>query len=950
MERPRPALTRPLSIPRVTALLGLLLAGFSALWTRGALMIDGPGHALYVRLVSDYLLDSGRVPYWLPDIWAGSPVWQVAPSFPLILLVPVAMVTSPDVAIKVSVLLLQVAGGVGAYVLARSLWGTRVAPVVSAIVYTLHPMIVSHGALLGGQGVLGVTAATPWLAWALRKALRGDGRRYVVASGGLAAFAVLHQAEYALALVPLCSGILFVELAAVRKIGWPVARKVVARMVGVVAVALGLAAHWILPFAATSKSFALSPPELVEGELRTGLADTIGREIGLFFQRPPPLHGAVSFNRSGLVAASFYLGLVCLALTAVTIVLISRRRGHAHLTAILFGSAFVVWLSTGPVALVSSGPALRAQVIPLAIAGVLIGLLVGGFVRHIESVRARALMALAAVALLISVPFVTPFIALQEFVPLLEEFRFPRFYMLAVLGLALGSGFPLVLIEQRLRAAASPRLARVPQLAGIAVVVLFVVDILPLASHYRVHPPLGFDQAYAGAGATLAAGNLDVRVASSTIDPRSIGAVLRAGGRESVGWPHPLAGSQLWRLTNETYSGPQGYREAALGLSATALVTAERVTDVGRPNERIVGVELLRNPRFLPVVRSYEQAVVVDDAELAPLLATSLAYRNVGVATLRSGSAEATGMPTVTVRGRACAPSPEQASAVPLIIRGEIALACAVDGWIARLSAGTEQVAIGTEGTGASFSARSDGLRGVAVWLTGTPGSAELTLYELGADATSLGRAVAVSQAVGVDEYGLTAFTFDPVEQSAGRRYAFLIRCDGCGARMVTGVAEHDDGDVLAAGRTVAHRVGAFTPLHDRVPPASVPTTRVTAERGGPGSWNVVSEGTNPSLLVVAETWFPGWKARVDGRPATVLQADGAFLGVLLEPGRHNVRFSYHRPPAAVAGRLVTLGTLGAVGFMWWRARQAAPSAPGRRRRRFSRLQGYDLEVSTEAV
>lgn len=940
---------KPVSLPRVAALLSALVGAFSLLWTRGALVVDGPGNSFFVRLARDYLLDSGRIPYWLPDIWSGGPVWAVAPSLPVALLVPISLVAGPDGAIKFAVLALQVAGGLGVYVLARSLWGTRIAPIVSAIVYSLHPIIVSHGALLGGQAILGVTAAMPWLAWSLRRGLRGDGSRFLVASGFLAAFAVLHQAEYALALVPLCVGVLIVEISAARFLAGrggrggqskaQAIRPVLARMGGVIGLALALVSYWLLPFLTLGKSFILSPPELVEGELNSGLANTVGREIGVFFNRPSPIAGVVSFNRGGLVAASFYVGWTCLALTALTVVLLARRKGHAHLTAVLVGSAFVLWLSTGPVALASSGPALRNQLIPLAIAGALAGLLIGGLVRRIENRKGRAVCLGASVLLIATMPYLTPFLTLQKVVPLLDQFRFPRFYMLAVLGLAFGTGFPLVLLEQKVQSegrreakpsrmvstAMVPR-AMVPTAAAIAVVVLFWADIFPVSSQYRVRPPTNSRLAYEDAAVALAATKETGRVAPSSGDPRSVGSVLRAGAVESTGWPHPLAGRQLWRLTNETFAGPQGYREAALGLSSTSYVSAERVAGAGGKAERVTDVVLLRNPRLLPLVRSYEQAVLMDDADLAPLVATSLAYRNVGVVTVRGGTPDLGGMPSVRIRTNPCTGSPTGTEQAPPIIGGEVALACAVDGWIGRLLAGTEVIDIGEQGVGASFVSRTNGLRGVAVWLLGGTGQDEMALYEMDGQGHALGREVARSQAVGLDEYGLTTYSFDPIPESAGHRYGFLITCNGClpddRPRVVTGVAEGRTGDVLSGNRRLTDRVASFAPLHDRLPAATVPAEKLSAQRVAPGNWKVVADGPNPSLLVLAETWFPGWRARVDGKEAAVFQADGAFLGVAIPPGHHEVTLTFRRPAAAVVGRLITFGTLAGLGVAWWRRRR----------------------------
>ena len=54
----------------------------------------------------------------------------------------------------------------------------------------------------------------------------------------------------------------------------------------------------------------------------------------------------------------------------------------------------------------------------------------------------------------------------------------------------------------------------------------------------------------------------------------------------------------------------------------------------------------------------------------------------------------------------------------------------------------------------------------------------------------------------------------------------------------------------------------------------------------------------------VGARWDRGWSATVDGEAVPVLRADGVFRGVVVPPGRHDVRFSY-RNPAELRGRLV---------------------------------------------
>jgi len=60
--------------------------------------------------------------------------------------------------------------------------------------------------------------------------------------------------------------------------------------------------------------------------------------------------------------------------------------------------------------------------------------------------------------------------------------------------------------------------------------------------------------------------------------------------------------------------------------------------------------------------------------------------------------------------------------------------------------------------------------------------------------------------------------------------------------------------------------------------------------------------------LVLADTWYAGWSATVDGRPATVLRANLAFRAVPVPAGRHRVEMRY-RPASALAGLAISAVT-----------------------------------------
>ena len=56
----------------------------------------------------------------------------------------------------------------------------------------------------------------------------------------------------------------------------------------------------------------------------------------------------------------------------------------------------------------------------------------------------------------------------------------------------------------------------------------------------------------------------------------------------------------------------------------------------------------------------------------------------------------------------------------------------------------------------------------------------------------------------------------------------------------------------------------------------------------------VTSEGTN--LLVHSAVWYPWWTCTIDGQPATVRRANGAFMAVEIPDGKHRVQWVYDPP------------------------------------------------------
>lgn len=75
-----------------------------------------------------------------------------------------------------------------------------------------------------------------------------------------------------------------------------------------------------------------------------------------------------------------------------------------------------------------------------------------------------------------------------------------------------------------------------------------------------------------------------------------------------------------------------------------------------------------------------------------------------------------------------------------------------------------------------------------------------------------------------------------------------------------------------------------------------------------------------PALLVLAESYYPGWIASVDGAPADIYRVDIAFRGVSVPAGAHTVRMEF-RPVILPVSIAVSMATAALLGLFWWRGR-----------------------------
>lgn len=139
------------------------------------------------------------------------------------------------------------------------------------------------------------------------------------------------------------------------------------------------------------------------------------------------------------------------------------------------------------------------------------------------------------------------------------------------------------------------------------------------------------------------------------------------------------------------------------------------------------------------------------------------------------------------------------------------------------------------------------------------------------------------------------------------RREAVVERADAGGPAGTGGVAG------VAEGPVVHGTVAVSDPSNARV------LMRATLDRRG--------------LVVLNDSWAPGWSVTVDGKPAPVLRVDDVMRGVAVPAGSHRIEWSYRVPGLRAGALLSVVALLGCVALLAVALLARGGGLPGRRRR-----------------
>jgi hypothetical protein len=122
--------------------------------------------------------------------------------------------------------------------------------------------------------------------------------------------------------------------------------------------------------------------------------------------------------------------------------------------------------------------------------------------------------------------------------------------------------------------------------------------------------------------------------------------------------------------------------------------------------------------------------------------------------------------------------------------------------------------------------------------------------------------------------------------------------------------------DSIEASTTLAQENFNFYDvlILDRFPFADVgpadPNAQVTFIKNTPNEVILDVKTASPGLLLLNDSYYPGWNATVDDKPVEIIRANVAFRAIWISEGEHRVIYSYSPP---LLGISVLFGLLGVV-------------------------------------
>jgi hypothetical protein len=133
-----------------------------------------------------------------------------------------------------------------------------------------------------------------------------------------------------------------------------------------------------------------------------------------------------------------------------------------------------------------------------------------------------------------------------------------------------------------------------------------------------------------------------------------------------------------------------------------------------------------------------------------------------------------------------------------------------------------------------------------------------------------------------------------------------LVRVPNSGAGNLLVVREPE------SFRHKAHMVAHPPPVQTCAAPDTVQLVEHAPDRLA-----IRAEMSCDGMVILSDTWYPGWRARVDHQPVEIYEVNGAMRGVAVPRGTHTITMRY-RPLSVYLGAALSLA--GILGALVWAA------------------------------
>lgn len=149
---------------------------------------------------------------------------------------------------------------------------------------------------------------------------------------------------------------------------------------------------------------------------------------------------------------------------------------------------------------------------------------------------------------------------------------------------------------------------------------------------------------------------------------------------------------------------------------------------------------------------------------------------------------------------------------------------------------------------------------------------------------------------------------------------AVRLAGDDAPARVLDLVREAEGPDgartyaVVEQGALAGLEAGLRERVESLAAAAPVPAVAGSLVRYGVDEITVRVDAPGAGLVVLNEVFYPGWRARVDGAPATVIAANHLLRAVAVDAGAHEIVWTYEPPHHDMLSLLWWLGTLVVLG------------------------------------